>query len=168
MSSTRALSNFYCAASVIALSVSISAVGAQQLRPDFTYCANVRANLDEGIAACSRILDTGRTSSRNLMLSYHNRGIGWGLKGYPDRAIADFRRALQIDPTFVPAYANLGTALSRKGDLSGAIRSFEEALRLEPNSVIAYVGRGNAYGRQCSYSQALSDFQRALQLDHSA
>ena len=46
-----------------------------------------------------------------LIDAYHNRGVSYERRGDRDRAVSDYRMALQIDPMFEPsrkALRNLG------------------------------------------------------------
>jgi adenylate cyclase len=50
-----------------------------------------------------------------------------------DRAIADARRALALDPNFADAYAALGVALHYAGNASESLEQFEQTVRLNPH-----------------------------------
>lgn len=50
-------------------------------------------------------------------------------------AIANYRQALQLRPTFAEAHSNLGAALALQGNLAEAIAEFEATLALAPKSV---------------------------------
>ncbi|MBI4367700.1 MAG: tetratricopeptide repeat protein, partial [Deltaproteobacteria bacterium] len=61
-----------------------------------------------------------------------NRGDSYNLKGDYDRAIADYDRALKLNPGFYLAYNNRGAAFHKKGDLGRAIADYEQELRVNP------------------------------------
>ncbi len=134
-------------------------------------------------------LGFAQTTSKGAA-AYANRGIAELKSSDWDRAIADFNRALQVDPKLAPAYANRGLARARKGDLDGAIGDYNRALQLDPKNAKAYYNRGNAkrekheliaYGgvevfspnhevstakvENADLQSAIADFNRALQLD---
>ena len=48
------------------------------------------------------------------------------------RAIADYDRAIQLNPAFADAYNNRGAAFRGKGDLDRAIADYQAALRIDP------------------------------------
>ena len=54
-----------------------------------------------------------------------------------DKAIAEFRKAVELDPKSDETYVWLAMALRKKGDAAGAEKAIEEALRLNPQSVVA-------------------------------
>jgi len=56
----------------------------------------------------------------------------FGRKGY-DKAIADFTKAIELDPANLYFNCSRGVAYFEKGDYDRAIADFETALRLDPN-----------------------------------
>ena len=60
-------------------------------------------------------------------------GIMYRKKGDYDRAIAEFKKAAEIDPKHVNSRYNLGIVLLHdKADIEGAIKAWEDYLRVEP------------------------------------
>ena len=54
-------------------------------------------------------------------------------KGEYDRAIAEFKKAAEVNPKHVNSRYNLGIVLLHdKGDIKGAIKAWEDFLRVEP------------------------------------
>ena len=64
----------------------------------------------------------------------HN-GLGFVLvrQDRADDAFAEFRRAIEIDPRYVPAYNNLAEALAARGELEEAERFYARSLELKPS-----------------------------------
>src|SRR6266850_412480 len=68
---------------------------------DADTCAKAFSG-DEAIAACTRLISSGRYNGRDLAIIYTNRGNAWG--GDLDRPIADYKirdydQAIRLDPT---------------------------------------------------------------------
>jgi len=84
--------------------------------------------------------------------------------GDVDGAIADYTRALEIDPRFREAYSNRGLAWSRRADFEGAIADFTAALRIDPRYVDALLNRGAALCGRGDLRGALADADEALRL----
>ncbi len=68
----------------------------------------IQAN--ERIAACGRLLQSGRLRGKPLGVAYGLRGLAFLDRGDIPHAIADFNRAVEYAPDFAPAYQNRGNA----------------------------------------------------------
>jgi len=86
-------------------------------------------------------------------------------KSHLDEAIADFTRALELDPRSAKAYIGRGVARSRKGDLDGAIADYTQGLLLNPRDAEAYAKRGSVRWQKGDLDVAITDFDQALALD---
>jgi Tfp pilus assembly protein PilF len=49
-------------------------------------------------------------------------------------AIARFKKAAQLDPTYAPAWNNLAIAYEQQGELGSARDAYEKALKLDPDN----------------------------------
>src|SRR2546422_11430609 len=65
-------------------------------------------------------------------------------KGNMDDAMADFTKAISIDPKYAMAYHGRGTILLQKGDFDAAIADYNRALELAPRFANSYRNRGTA------------------------
>jgi tetratricopeptide (TPR) repeat protein len=54
-----------------------------------------------------------------------------------EKAIVEYKTALELRPLFVDAHYNLGVTYQRIGYFSGAVRELEAAVRLQPNHAYA-------------------------------
>ncbi len=97
--------------------------------------------------------------------AYNNRGNAKKDKGDLDGAIADFNRAIELDPKLAIAYYNRGNAEDDKGDLNGAIGDYNQAIELDPKDATAYYNRGYAKDAKGDLDGAIADFNRAIELD---
>jgi tetratricopeptide (TPR) repeat protein len=61
---------------------------------------------------------------------YNNRGLAREAKGDHDGAIADYSRAIELDPKQPRVYINRGFAKQAKGDVDGAIADYNRASEL--------------------------------------
>ena len=57
-----------------------------------------------------------------------NRGIAFLKKGDHDKALADFNKAIELDPNNALAYSNRGKALSKKGNDDKALADYNKAI----------------------------------------
>jgi len=97
--------------------------------------------------------------------AYNNRGAVYaGLRQY-DRALADYDRALAIDPDFSRALNNRGAAFQRIGDFEKARADFDRAVGLDPKNADVYYNRGNLYMAMEDYKSAIRDYTAAVELN---
>ena len=89
------------------------------------------------ILACTRIIKSKRLfgkriSKNNLARICTNRGLAYASKGQNNRAIADYDRALQLNPKLAHAYNNRGVVYSIKGQYDRASADCRKALEIDP------------------------------------
>jgi adenylate cyclase len=75
-----------------------------------------------------------------------------------DRAIAQYRNSVEMDPGFVPAHLVLGHALEQKHMYREAITELERAVNLSGNSPVYIASLAHAYGLAGRRSQARKMF----------
>ena len=94
--------------------------------------------------------------------SYNNRGLAKLDLGNKQEAIADFDRAIALNPKYAHTYVNRGNAKSSLGDKQGAITDFSQAITLNPKYALAYNNRGSVKLNTGNIQEAISDFDRAI------
>ena len=72
---------------------------------------------------------------------YFNAGTKKSASGDYAGAIADYDRAIQINPNYVKAYNNSGIAKDALKDQAGAIADYDKAIELNPLYAKAYTNR---------------------------
>jgi TolB-like protein/tetratricopeptide (TPR) repeat protein len=85
-----------------------------------------------------------------------------------DDAIAEFERALALDPNFADAYGLLGYTQIDIGQYQKAIELFDKAIRLSPqNQQLAfwYLCKGHAYFGLQQYDQAIEWARRTIAIN---
>ena len=115
---------------------------------------------DEAIAACSRAINSGRYSGRQLAVLLTNRCAEWPEKQENDKAIADCSQALQLDLSNAAAFSNRGHAYYAKRQYDRAIEDLNQAIRLDPNDAIAFYNRGISWELKRDLQRALADFKK--------
>jgi tetratricopeptide (TPR) repeat protein len=82
-----------------------------------------------------------------------------------DEAIANYRRALELDPYLVPALINLANLHYARDEIVEAQALYERALALEPDVFEAHFNLGNIFHDLGRYEQAQASYRRALNLN---
>jgi tetratricopeptide (TPR) repeat protein len=82
-----------------------------------------------------------------------------------DKAIHDFNKVIQINPTNALAYEYRGCAFFLNGDTDKAINDFTQAIQLSPTNSRVYFNRGGAYRAQYKFDKAIRDYSFCLQLE---
>src|SRR5262245_24279781 len=59
---------------------------------------------DEKIAACTQHIEARKLDTYLIALAHTNRGGAYVEKNEPDKALADFNRAIELDPSMTLAY----------------------------------------------------------------
>jgi tetratricopeptide (TPR) repeat protein len=151
--------------------------------------------LDAAIAACTRLIKSGRLAGRALAIIYferasrhgteYYRGNMYGGKGDLDRAITDYSTAIRLDPTYAEAYFRRGNQHAAKGQTEQfyidkgqagrrkrmiaycdrAIADYDQAIRLDPGNAELYRYRGLARTMRGDLDAAISDLTEAIRRD---
>jgi len=102
--------------------------------------------------------------------AYLDRGRTYLQQDDNDRAIADFTKAIELDPEGASAYNHRGVAYTSKLDFDRAIADFDKALQFDPVLRNAHSNRGVAFSRKGDEASARADFAIEEQLfpDHSS
>ncbi|MGH6907325.1 MAG: tetratricopeptide repeat protein [Aestuariivirga sp.] len=87
---------------------------------------------DLRIQGCTAIIDAGTDTAGNLGVAYNNRGNAYSNKNEYDLAIADYDKAIALNPEYAEAYNNRGNAYYRKGKYDRAIADYDKAIALNP------------------------------------
>lgn len=85
-----------------------------------------------------------------------------------DGAIADFTKAIQLNPKYVEAYCNRGTVKLLKRDYDGAYADGNQAVTVDPKYADAYFIRGQAKSGKSDNDGAIADFDQATALKPSS
>jgi tetratricopeptide (TPR) repeat protein len=102
---------------------------------NLAFILKKRGNFDLALAEYRAAIDCTKDTRQLAILHV---SVGETLKekagagGTPDDAIAEYRRALEIDPAYAWAHNNLGMIWREQGKIDDAIAEFRSATQLEP------------------------------------
>jgi Flp pilus assembly protein TadD len=122
------------------------------------------ALLSDALAAAEELGAAGEAVEAREEVFFY-RGNGYFYKEEVDRAIADYDRAIELEPDYALAYNNRGVAYDDKGEVDRAIADYDRAIELKPDYAAAYNNRGVAYIHKGEVDRAIADFDRAIELE---
>ena len=96
-----------------------------------------------------------------------NLGNYYAAKGEVDKAIAAYKKSMDLDDAFIPAYINLADFYRAQGDDSAAGMVLQSLLKKVPESADAHYSLGLLKIRQKQANQAITLLHRATELDKS-
>ncbi len=96
---------------------------------------------------------------------YEKRADAAFANGETELAIADYTKALEMDPKSVDALGGRGLAYVKKLSYDLAIADYDKAIEIKPKNAAAYANRAAAYERKGNAEKAVADYDKALELE---
>lgn len=93
---------------------------------------------------------------------YVHRADAYLRLGEYKNAIADYGKAIALDPNFEKAYYNRGLAYAQQQQYPEAVADLTQAIALDPEHATAYYNRGLVHARQNDLVQAIADYDQAI------
>lgn len=141
-------------------------VGSSAARSCFEAAASEIYPSRAAMTRCNEAIGSEATSFDDVVATHVNRGILKLRTGMTEAAIADFDRAMEMNPAQPEAYLNKGAALIRLNNPRDALPLFTVALERNTNRpAIAHFGRAMANEDLGNITEAYRDYQRAVQLE---
>jgi Flp pilus assembly protein TadD len=121
------------------------------------------------LAACG---PTTPTEEPPFAEDYFIQGNEFSQNGDFEKAVEEYRQALELEPNTVDVLSNLGVAYYNLGQLDEAIEQYSKALELAPedadihsNLAAAYVQKYQQSGAQDQLESALEEYTEAVELE---
>ena len=103
------------------------------------------------------------TGQTNLADGYNNRAIANHRLGKNEASMADYAKAIELNPASARFFTNRGNLYSDLKRFDEAIADYTKAIALDPAYAAAYEGRGIANGTKQDF-EAIEDFPRSSNL----
>ena len=113
-----------------------------QARGEYKQAISIAGGKNSQVAATAqRLLEALPAAEKSFNFNKHQQnGIDLQTSKQYDAAIAEYLKALEIDPSNATILANIGSAFQQKGDLQNALAYYSKALKTDPNNAVAREG----------------------------
>jgi predicted CXXCH cytochrome family protein len=96
--------------------------------------------------------------------AHFNLGVAYGATGNADE-ISEYKRTIEIDADYVPAYLNWGGALFNKGKYDEAIQIYKQGVHVDPLNAALHYSLGVALDRIDQKQEAEAEMTLAGKID---
>jgi tetratricopeptide (TPR) repeat protein len=93
-----------------------------------------------------------------------NMGIAYKAKGEAEKAIAEYRKALELAPEYSEAHNNLGNLLKDQKIFDEAIYHFEASIKIFPDNPGTYNNLGTVHAMKGDVDKAAIHFANAIRI----
>ncbi|MFM7477122.1 MAG: tetratricopeptide repeat protein, partial [Microcystis aeruginosa] len=96
-------------------------------------------------------------------IGHYNRGVDYIQQEKYDLALAEFTKAINIDPRYAEAYLNRGFLYEQQEKPDLALSDYNQAININPRLALAYLGRGILYYSRKEREKAIRDLRQAAE-----
>jgi len=97
-------------------------------------------------------------------MEFYKNGMGKFNQGDFDGAIAEFKKALEVDPNFGDVHQSLAHIYERQGNLDAALEAAKKAVECNPDDPLAHTSLSMFYQRKGMIPEAEKEQALAAQL----
>ena len=126
------------------------------------YQVHMAGDLERAVQLYTRSIELSPTAE-----AYTFRGWAYSSLGRTDDALAECRKAIEVDPDFGNPYNDIGVYLMAKKELDEAVEWFEKAKRApryEPRH-FPFMNLGCVYAAKGMVLRAIEEFEQALRIE---
>jgi tetratricopeptide (TPR) repeat protein len=116
------------------------------------------------LSACERIIKDKRFSRADRAMAYAERASYASGQNRSDDAIADFDKALELEPDNIDWRSERAYLLYFKGDYERAIKDFDEVFAAKPDAHLAAF-RGKSYLAKGDETRGFADLSKSIELE---
>jgi protein O-mannosyl-transferase len=128
------------------------------------FCAiNIHRNLDwrTSIGFYEQLI-TYRPDDYRVI---NNLGMEYANKGFNDKAIVEYNKAIALDPQNPVAYHNIAGSYRDTGHIQLALENFQKAIQLNPGFIFTYRSLADLYWRLGDWADCKESLVRILRID---
>ncbi|NJM76771.1 MAG: tetratricopeptide repeat protein [Acaryochloridaceae cyanobacterium RU_4_10] len=121
---------------------------------------------EPAIDSCDRALaGNGKWGDKTAAFAWINRGVAHRQLKQWEKAIADYDRAINIEPNDPLTWAAQGFVFEKLARFNESLTSYDRALQISPKFSLALVGRCTMLNQLTQYKEALEACEQSLQGD---
>jgi hypothetical protein len=125
------------------------------------YCLAIFAEEpEEKITYFTKFIDMNPKAG--LSKAYLNRGASYFFSEKYELSLADFDKAVHLDPSEKYAFYFRGSAYDALDQEENAILDFNQAIKMQPTFMMAYQMRGSCFINKDDYKSALVDLNKVI------
>ncbi len=100
----------------------------------------------------------------NDYFAFGNRGLYYTKVNQPEKALADYRQCVGLNPQFHKAYINMGYIEMNRKNYDVALQHYGQALAIAESDLV-YLNIATIKFKQGNYEAAIADFTKAISLN---
>jgi tetratricopeptide (TPR) repeat protein len=109
---------------------------------------------------------------RQIAGVYYNRGVCYSKMGLFEKAMEDFKRSLDLNPSHYRSYIGVGFVYYDLGDFESAIQNMTQSIKINSSAYYtnineAYLIRAMAHAKIGDYINSFKDYNKAVEIDPS-
>ncbi|RLE29177.1 hypothetical protein DRJ27_05000, partial [Candidatus Acetothermia bacterium] len=126
-----------------------------------------KKDLEQALEHTKQALELARRIGDERLLTGAHNGLGivYSELGRYEDAIAEYERAIELDPKDALPHNGLGNVDDELGRHEDAIAEYERAIELDPKYAAPHNGLGNVYYELGRHDEAIQAYQKAIELD---
>ena len=110
-------------------------------------------------------VDQALSAYPNVAWLHYLKGQVYGFEANGSAAEASLRRALEIDPNYLPAYSSLAALFINSKQEDRAIEEYKKILAIRPDNATVYTLIGMLEDSRQNYDGAIENYKKALEQD---
>lgn len=114
--------------------------------------------------AITKVTSAIEKDPANFIL-YFNRAIAYDRKGDGEKAVADYKKSLELKSDFLLSLAALGKYYAKKADFDTAVDYYSKAFKLDISDTMALYNYGACLVNLGKTDEAKTVFEKIIQLD---
>ena len=124
--------------------------------------ALLRGKYEHAIKAYDQALEYDKLSDIRKASIHSDRGVAYWRMKQNKQALADFGKAIELNPQYPQVYNNMGNVYMDMDRPAKALSVFTKAIDLAPTYGVAYNNRGSANFEMGNLDKAVEDFNSAV------